>query len=160
MKIELQIDELFITLVDADQIERAAVETIRGVLGDKSALKSAVIAISDNDTVQSLNAQYRGIHTPTDVLSFENTPDPGFPIPADEAGGFLGDIIIAYPIAAQQAQKVGHSPMDEVMLLTVHGILHLLGFDHDTPEHKSTMWHMQAQILTALGLAHVQPTEQ
>jgi probable rRNA maturation factor len=49
--------------------------------------------------------------------------------------------------------------MAEVTLLAVHGTLHLLGFDHDTPEHKAAMWSAQAQVMGDLGLAHVQPTE-
>jgi probable rRNA maturation factor len=53
----------------------------------------------------------------------------------------------------------GHTPQDEITLLAVHGFLHLLGFDHDTPANRQVMWDIQAQTMAELGLAHVQPTE-
>ena len=160
MSITLQIDDSLTTLVDANRIKQAALETIRYVLNDSVSAKSAVISITDNDTIQALNTRYRGINLPTDVLSFENISDPDFPLPEAEVENYLGDIVIAYPVAAQQAQTAGHSVMDELMLLTVHGILHLLGFDHDTSTHKARMWHIQAQILARLKLAHIRPTEE
>jgi probable rRNA maturation factor len=109
--------------------------------------------------VQQLNAQYRGIDAPTDVLSFENTPDPDFPELDETEAGHLGDIIIAYPVAEAQAMAAGHTAQQEVILLAVHGLLHLLGFDHDTSENKEKMWQTQRQIMVELGLEHVQPTE-
>ncbi|RME82331.1 MAG: rRNA maturation RNase YbeY, partial [Caldilineae bacterium] len=72
----------------------------------------------------------------------------------------LGDIVIAAPTAARQAHAAGHTPAEEICLLAVHGILHLLGYDHDTPARKEAMWQKQAQILAANGLAHVKPTEE
>lgn len=118
------------------------------------------ILVTDNETLQALNAQYRGIDAPTDVLSFGNSPDPDFPPDFDEAvAGYLGDILIAYPVAQAQAAAAGHTLLDELRLLVVHGVLHLCGYDHDTPTNKAAMWELQAQVMAELGLAHVQPTE-
>jgi probable rRNA maturation factor len=73
--------------------------------------------------------------------------------------GYLGEIVIAYPVAQAQAQAAGHTVQAEITLLAVHGLLHLFGFDHDTPENKKKMWAAQHQVMAGLGLAHVQPTE-
>jgi probable rRNA maturation factor len=115
--------------------------------------------VTDNDTLRELNEQYRGVDAPTDVLSFENLPDPDFPELDKVITDNLGDIIIAYPVAQAQALASGHTPQDEITLLAVHGFLHLLGFDHDTPANRQVMWDIQAQTMAELGLAHVQPTE-
>ncbi|RMF45635.1 MAG: rRNA maturation RNase YbeY [Anaerolineae bacterium] len=104
------------------------------------------IRVTDDAALQVLNRTYLGIDAPTDVLSFpsgEVDPESGRP--------YLGDIAISYPRACQQANAGGHAPLHEMQLLTVHGVLHLLGYDHATPEEKESMWQAQAQILEALG---------
>jgi probable rRNA maturation factor len=73
--------------------------------------------------------------------------------------GHLGDVTIAFPVAQTQAQAAGHSSIAELTLLAVHGTLHLLGFDHNTSAAKERMWTAQHQIMTELGLEHIQPTE-
>lgn len=116
------------------------------------------IVINTDEAVQSLNRDYRGVDAPTDVLSFEaqnNQAD--FIAPGEEH--YLGDIVIAAPTANRQAMAMGHTLAEEISLLIVHGILHLLGYDHLTPDDKSKMWALQAQILTHHGLTHVKPTE-
>jgi probable rRNA maturation factor len=154
MDISLQIDQPFLAEVDPKPIEKALQTTWQRF--DKPAFQTAMVVITDNQTLQQLNHQHRGVNAPTDVLSFENSPDPDFP---DLDQGHLGDIIIAYPMAEAQALAAGHPPIEELTLLAVHGMLHLLGFDHDTPTSKKKMWTTQHQIMTELGLAHVQPTE-
>lgn len=160
MDIFFQIDEPFQALIEPEPLEKAVQWTLQ-FFGKSSAssVNSMTIVITDNDTVQQLNAQYRGIDAPTDVLSFENTPDPDFPELDETEAGHLGDIIIAYPVAEAQAMAAGHTAQNEVILLAVHGLLHLLGFDHDTSENKEKMWQTQRQIMVELGLGHVQPTE-
>ncbi|MFN8564627.1 MAG: rRNA maturation RNase YbeY [Anaerolineae bacterium] len=66
---------------------------------------------------------------------------------------YLGDLVIAYPYAAAQAQREGHALDDSLALLVVHGTLHLLGYDHDTPEHRAHMWAAQELALLALGIS-------
>lgn len=118
---------------------------------------TVTVVVTDNKTIRQLNRDYRGLDTPTDVLSFDNIPDPDFP--GEEDSPHLGDVIIAFPIAEKQAAVGGHTVLEEVLLLAVHGTLHLLGFDHDTPGNKEKMWVAQNRVMTALGLAHIQPTE-
>jgi probable rRNA maturation factor len=103
------------------------------------------IVITADEDVQALNRQFRGIDAPTDVLSFP-TEIPG-------AAGYLGDLIIAHPYALAQAQREGHAPQDSFDLLVVHGTLHLLGYDHDTPAHQARMWAHQAEALRQLGIS-------
>jgi probable rRNA maturation factor len=106
------------------------------------------IVFAENDFVQSLNRQYRGIDTPTDVLSF---PADELPQDVDETP-YLGDLIIAYPYASGQATREGHDLADSLGLLVVHGTLHLLGYDHDTDENRAKMWAAQETALGALGI--------
>jgi len=152
-EIIFQIDEPFMTDVRPDLIRRALALTLRHFSQPDSLTISLII--TDNDTSQQLNYQYRGINAPTDVLSFENIPDPDFP---GFEQHYLGDIVIAYPVASIQAQASGHTAMEEIILLAVHGMLHLLGFEHDTPSSQQEMWHAQHRLMTELGLAHIQPT--
>lgn len=162
MDIIFQIDEPFQSLVEPEPLEKAVQLTLHvfNKSFDSSASATSVtIVVTDNATVQQLNADYRGIDAPTDVLSFENIPDPDFPIVDETEAGHLGDIIIAYPVAETQALAAGHTAQQEVILLAVHGLLHVLGLDHDTPKNKEKMWRTQYQIMVELGLGHVQPTE-
>jgi len=100
------------------------------------------IAITDDNAVAALNRQFRGVDAPTDVLSF----------PMDSLPHYLGDLVIAYPYAKAQAEREGHALADSLTLLVVHGTLHLLGYDHDTPEHRAEMWAEQEAALIALGI--------
>jgi probable rRNA maturation factor len=70
---------------------------------------------------------------------------------------YWGDVLIAYPQAQAQAAAANHAIQAELALLVVHGVLHLLGYDHVRPEDKEVMWERQAHVLSQLGLAHVQP---
>lgn len=110
------------------------------------------VQVVDNATVQMLNHTYRGVDAPTDVLSFPSDVPP-LPEEADDAEAlYLGDLALAYPYASAQAAKLGHVLDDSLTLLVVHGTLHLLGYDHDTPENRAEMWEAQAEALTALGV--------
>lgn len=129
---------------------RAAVQT---VLAQQQADpdSAASVVINDDAQVQALNHQYRGIDTPTDVLSF-----PADALPNELRGDeppYLGDLIIAYPYALAQAEREGHAPGDSFALLVVHGTLHLLGYDHDTPENRAVMWAEQEKALRQLGIS-------
>ena len=159
MEILLHIDDTYTQDVEPEQLQNAATTTLKLFSPNPPDNLSVAVSISTADAVQELNAQYRGVDKPTDVLSFENTPDPDFPDADPEMENHLGDIIIAYPIAKTQATAAGHSTMAELTLLVVHGTLHLLGYDHDTLTNKERMWLAQQQAMTQLGLADIQPTE-
>jgi probable rRNA maturation factor len=108
----------------------------------------------DNETIHSLNREYRGIDRPTDVLSFamremgEDEPE----ILSDDIPDMLGDIVISVPRAIEQAQEYGHSVERELGFLFVHGFLHLIGYDHDHEEAEKEMFRRQESILQAVGL--------
>jgi probable rRNA maturation factor len=108
---------------------------------------SLMVRVTDDEELRSLNQQYRGINKTTDVLSFlTDFTDP------DLESRYLGDIVISYSRAEEQAQKRGHFPEAELQLLVVHGVLHLLGYDHADLEKKEEMWSIQSRILEKLGL--------
>jgi probable rRNA maturation factor len=159
MEIYLEIDPEFSSMIDEAQLRRAVETTLQLIRPEAPAEASVAVSVTDNQAVQELNRQFRGIDTSTDVLSFVNEPDPDFPGLDPETEAHLGDLVIAYPVAEAQASASGHPPMAEVMLLAVHGTLHLLGFDHDTDEAKAEMWSAQGRVLAELGLSNVQPTE-
>ena len=107
------------------------------------------VVFTDNDGVQKLNLKHRGIDAPTDVLSFPADPMPDF---ITDEPPYLGDLIIAYPYAAKQAETHQHALDDSLCLLVIHGTLHLLGYDHDTPENRAEMWSAQADALHAMNI--------
>jgi len=108
------------------------------------------IVLTDDRQLHELNRDYLGVDAPTDVLSFpasESDPETGTT--------YLGDILISIPRATQQAQTAGHPVEAEVQLLVVHGVLHLLGYDHADDEEKAQMWDEQAKVLDKLGLGRI-----
>jgi probable rRNA maturation factor len=149
--IEIQTDEAFLPDVDEADVVCAAAAALAFEARTGAEL---TIVLTDDETVAGLNQQYRGIDGPTDVLSFSAVePTPGF-IVAPEALSYLGDIVIATPYSRRQALELGRSLRDELRLLVVHGVLHLLGYDHATPEEEARMWARQDVILA--GLAQVE----
>ena len=115
------------------------------------------IRLSDDDELRILNCDYRGVDTPTDVLSFGGEE---FQDGLHLRGGVhldpchLGDIIISMDRCAAQAHEFGHSIDDELALLVVHGVLHLCGFDHMNRARKKIMWQAQERAFTLLGRAN------
>ncbi len=141
----ITVQEDLIAKID-DPILTSAVEAVL-LIANVEDSPSLSIRITDDQEIQTLNNQFRGFDKPTDVLSFEaDFTDP------DLESRYLGDVVISYPRAAAQADQRGHSADQELQLLVVHGILHLLGFDHAEPEEKERMWALQAQALERLGL--------
>jgi len=105
------------------------------------------LRLVDPDTIAVLNQQWMGKEGPTDVLSFpmdELTPGQD---DEDSAEGYLGDIALCPQVAEQQAPAAGHTAADEIDLLTVHGILHLLGYDHAEPDEHREMFGLQGRLL-------------
>lgn len=109
------------------------------------------VLLTTSEAVQELNREYAENDYATDVLSFPADDDP-YATEPDEPP-YLGDIIIAVPIAEEQAQTAGHSLTAELQLLTIHGTLHLLGYDHDTPENQAEMWAIQSAAMDAVRAA-------
>jgi len=139
----------FKDLVNVDVLEKVAQKALTST-GYSPHAFSLTIVIDDDNTLQKLNAQYSGVDETTDVLSFEmNEKDP-------ETGiVYLGDIVISFPRASEQALAAGHSVMNELMLLLIHGILHLIGYDHVSENDKARMWTLQYKLFCDLDLGDV-----
>lgn len=106
------------------------------------------LRLVDADTIAVLNEQWMGKKGPTDVLSFPmDELTPGRDDRDDQDPGYLGDIALCPQVAEQQAPAAGHDRDDEVALLTVHGMLHLLGYDHAEPEEHAEMFGIQGRLL-------------
>ena len=108
------------------------------------------VLLVDVDTMEHLHVQWMDEPGPTDVLSFpmdELRPPPDED--AEPIEGLLGDVVLCPVVAEKQAATAGHSTGDELELLTVHGILHLLGYDHAEPAEEREMFGLQGEILTA-----------
>jgi probable rRNA maturation factor len=106
------------------------------------------LVLTGDAQIQALDRDFLGVDNPTDVLSFpasETDPETGH--------RYLGDIIISVPRAEAQSIAGGHSLEDELSLLVIHGILHLLGHDHAGSEEKACMWAAQSEVLTRLGIS-------
>ncbi|UOY94048.1 rRNA maturation RNase YbeY [Ectobacillus sp. JY-23] len=107
-----------------------------------------------NERIQELNHKYRGKNQPTDVISFamEEMGEGELEILGGEEIRMLGDIIISVPRTKEQAEDYGHSFERELGFLTVHGLLHLLGYDHMTEAEEKVMFDKQKEILHTYGL--------
>jgi len=114
------------------------------------------VTLTDNEGIRELNREYRGIDAPTDVLSFafdENNAEDGIDFVTPGEIHLLGDIVISLEQAVLQAEEYGHAPERELGFLTVHGMLHLLGFDHNEEEEARKMRDWEEKILLALSLS-------
>ena len=135
--------------VNVEQLQAAAC-TVLSAHETAPANSSLTVVIIHDETVAALNRQFRGVDAPTDVLTFlAETP----PVTIPDAPPYLGDLVIAYPYAAAQAEREGHDLHDSLALLVVHGTLHLLGYDHDTAENRAVMWQAQDAVLCQLGIS-------
>jgi len=103
-----------------------------------------VILLTSNDEIQGLNAQFRGLDCATTVLSFPAVVNPE---------GHLGDLALAYETCAREACEQGKTLADHVQHLTVHGVLHLIGYDHDDDAEAEVMEALERRLLADLGIA-------
>ena len=117
-------------------------------LEGKSLACEVSVVLVDNDYIQELNFTYRGSDCPTDVLSF-NLQDNNTALEEEE---ILGDVIISVEKAQEQAHVYGHTLQREIAFLAIHGILHLLGYDHDTIETEQEMSARKELILKKFKL--------
>lgn len=109
------------------------------------------ILMVDEPAMEQLHIEWMDEPGPTDVLSFPM--DELRPGTADKPTppGLLGDIVVCPQVAEQQAETAGHSLMDEICLLTTHGMLHVLGYDHALPEEERRMFGLQRELLVAFA---------
>lgn len=147
--IHVQIDEEYAGEVKPNLVRAAA----RATLQHQSAPRpnELTIAVTGDEYLHALNKRFLEIDAPTDVLSF---PSDAPNLVAAEGGfktkPYLGDIAISFPRAQAQAEAAGQSVEAELQMLTIHGVLHLLGHDHAEEEEKEKMWAAQEEILAGL----------
>jgi probable rRNA maturation factor len=144
----------------AEVDERALVELSRSALDAMGIdpLAELSILLLDETAMASLHVQWMDLEGPTDVMSFpqdalDDAPGVGGP----HGPTLLGDVVLCPPVAAAQAAQAGHSTESELFLLTVHGILHLLGYDHAEPDEEKEMFELQASLLRAWTSATGRP---
>jgi probable rRNA maturation factor len=131
--------------IESETVVRAAEATLHHQSVPEG--DSLTVVLTGDEEIQELNRQYRGLDAPTDVLSFQASYlDP------EDGSSYLGDIVLSLPQAQAQAKSRGHSLAEEIQLLVVHGVLHLLGYDHADPQEKARMWAAQVEILAQLGV--------
>jgi probable rRNA maturation factor len=147
-KIGVHVEGKFRGLVDGSWVKRIVRQVLKAE--EMASPYEVSLVFTDSKTVRQLNRDYRGVDEPTDVLAFHMLPqkktDSSFVVPPDGITR-LGEVIISYPQAAEQARKQGHSIERELALLTIHGILHLLGFDHEESKEESKMREKERQLL-------------
>ena len=147
-QIGIHVEEKFREVIDEDWARRIA-QTVLKAEG-LVPLYEVGLVFTDSEVIKQLNRDYRGVDEPTDVLAFHMLPqkevDDSFALPPDGVTR-LGEVIISYPQAVAQAREQGHSTERELALLVIHGILHLLGYDHEEPEEESKMRERERELL-------------
>lgn len=153
MEIDILFDEGFEDCLDAGWLEGIATAALaaQGVEDDVE----MGLVIASQEKVHQLNKTYRGQNKPTDVLSFALLPEAdaesgsSFATPPDGVK-HLGEVIISYPQTFIQAEEHGHSLKKEAAILVIHGVLHLLGYDHIEDDEADVMSAKEAEILKAV----------
>ncbi|MEP6478761.1 MAG: rRNA maturation RNase YbeY [Rhodoglobus sp.] len=137
--------------VDETALQRLAVYALDQLHVHPDADLSIILV--DEAAMEQLHVQWMDEPGPTDVLSFPmDELRPGSE-DAMTPAGLLGDIVLCPQVAAGQAETAGHSTLEELLLLTTHGLLHLLGFDHAEPEEEKEMFGIQRDILVGFAAA-------
>ena len=156
--------------VEVDEVALAAIA--RYVLDELHIhpLAELSVLVVDEKAMAELHERWMGEPGPTDVLSFPmdelrpphlgggNAGRAGAEEPGPDPG-LLGDVVLCPPVAAAQAREAGHSAQAELELLTVHGILHLLGYDHAEPEEKAEMFGLQDRLLASWRAGRAGPDD-
>lgn len=141
--------DVTIPAVWEEVVRESAVATLTDQ--ETEAASACTILLTSDERMKALNSTYLGADKPTDVLSFPSGES------ISGANAYLGDIAISLPTAERQASMTGHSVEAELQLLTVHAVLHLLGYDHGDAEGKVAMWLVQSRILSELGAEITEP---
>jgi probable rRNA maturation factor len=149
-KIHVRADGAYRRQIDPSRLREAALKTLEHE--NAPGHTELTLAVTGDDEIRALNRKYRGVDAPTDVLSFSESAASARFVAAPGEPTYLGDVVISYPRAEEQAVSAGHPVADELGLLIVHGVLHLLGHDHADRVEKGKMWAAQAEILQELGV--------
>ena len=152
MQIEIsnQQEKMTVTQAIEDRIIEVLEETAR--VHEVDDLAEVSLMFTDDETIHEMNREYRGIDRPTDVLSFALEEGEEEEIYGGPEENLLGDIIISVETATRQAEDYGHSVEREMAFLALHGMLHLLGYDHMEEEERQEMRAQEEAILASLGI--------
>ena len=136
-------------------LKRLIKKAVKGTLECENFARNVILSVTftDNEGIRELNREYRNKDAATDVLSFPmyTMEEDGRPEP--DMAAELGDIVLSLERAGEQAEEYGHSFERETAFLTVHSVLHLLGYDHErSEEEEKDMFRRQEEIMTILGL--------
>jgi probable rRNA maturation factor len=144
-EVSVRVEAPFRGRLDRAALRRLAVRVLRAEGVTPPA--EVGLVVTDDETLRDLNRRYLGLDEPTDVLSFGHGPaSQPFVTPPDGVRR-LGEVILSYPTAERQAQEAGHGVQEEAAHLVVHGLLHLLGYDHANPEDESRMRAREEELL-------------
>ncbi len=165
-RVSVQIFEEFGESVSSEWV-RAVVEGVLSV-EPEWASESVSVVVADDESVAELNLAHRGLDETTDVLSFSNrhsgqyygedggremaTDGDDFVLPPGY-GDDLGEVVISYPQVRRQAREAGHSAQKELAVMLAHGILHLLGYDHEREDEAAEMFSMQDRAIAAVAVS-------
>jgi probable rRNA maturation factor len=144
--VEIQVAQMFAGQVPAERLERAVLATLQR----EERPGEVTVVVTDDEGIRELNLDFMDEDEATDVLSFPAQEDGGPFIAAPGSDNYLGDVVISYTRAAAQAVEQEHPVERELDLLVVHGVLHLLGYDHAEDEERAEMWALQDEILATL----------
>ncbi|HUX86690.1 MAG TPA: rRNA maturation RNase YbeY [Chloroflexota bacterium] len=148
LELDLDVASQFAGEIDAEFL-REVLERALSTQGMTGPVEVSIV-ICDDAEIQTLNRTYRGMDRPTDVLSFSQIEgDDNFPHAPGEVRP-LGDIVISYDRVRAQAVEYGHSEKRELAYLAVHGLLHLLGFDHESEDERLKMRHAEEAALVPI----------
>ncbi len=142
--ISVNIEAAFERDVRAPALKELAAAVV-GAEGIESDAELSIV-VTDDETIRDLNRRYRDRDEPTDVLSFGLEDEQSFPIPPG-ARRQLGEVVISYPTAQRQAEEAGRDVQAELLHLVVHGVLHILGYDHEEPEEERVMREKEESVL-------------
>jgi probable rRNA maturation factor len=154
IEVDIQLDDRFADELDSSLIEQAVAAALL-IEGVSDSIEMSVL-VGDDAALHTLNRDYRGVDAPTDVLSFgDDDAEPAhaqFVRPPD-APRHLGDLAISYERVVAQAAEYGHSRARELAYLTVHGVLHLLGYDHERGEADAALMRAREEAaMERIGL--------
>ncbi len=147
--VEVRIDDRYGSRVEPGVLREAAKRTLEQQHVEEG--RELTVAVTGDQVVRELNRRHRGVDRSTDVLAFPNETVGPF-VDAPGFGRYLGDVIISLPQAESQAVSAGNDFSAELQLLVIHGVLHLLGYDHQTEPEAAEMWAVQQAVLDELGI--------
>ena len=150
LKVHLRVSSALANKVRQGALRRA-VQAAFDTAGKKRSGELTLV-ITDDAHVRELNRTYRGVDAATDVLAFGAAREAGTPPCFPETPNYLGDIVVSYSRSLEQARTYAHPIEEELILLVVHGTLHLLGYDHEQESDREEMWEAQSAALARLGI--------